>query len=158
MKKILTASLVAMMAVTAARADIASTKYVEDMTTATANTASSALASAKYELEGKITAEATARENADTALSGRIAAFEGDGVGSVTAQVKAVSDALDAYQTANDAAVADMDAAYKAGDTQIRTDFAAADATTLQTSIMSLRKTVSDTIVRCSRSRRWQTP
>lgn len=100
MKKILTASLVAMMAVTAANANIASTEYIADKVlggelstlSTTAKTvvpainelktavtdagsaASGALDAAKTELEGKITAEAEAREAADTALDGKITA------------------------------------------------------------------------------------
>lgn len=100
MKKILTASLVAMMAVTAANANIASTEYIADKVlggdlstlsttekkvvpainelktavTDAGSAASGALAEAKTELEGKITAEAGAREAADTALDGKITA------------------------------------------------------------------------------------
>ena len=95
MKKLLTVSLLAMMAVGTARADIASTSYAdkvaanaqsaaistaaEDAATK-ANTAetnakkaaSDALAAAKTELEGKITAETTRATNAETALGARI--------------------------------------------------------------------------------------
>ena len=47
-----------------------------------------------------ITAEATARQDADKLLSDRIAKFEGEGAGSVAAQVKAVADDLDAHKKA----------------------------------------------------------
>ena len=49
---------------------------------------------ADKDLAKKITDEATARTKADTALEKRIAAFEGDGAGSVAAQVGEVKDAL----------------------------------------------------------------
>ena len=45
-----------------------------------------------------ITAEATARQDADKLLSDRIAKFEGNGTGSVAAQVQAVKDALDTFK------------------------------------------------------------
>lgn len=102
MKKILTASLVAMMAVTAANANIASTEYIADKVlggdlstlsttekkvvpainelktavTDAGSAASGALAEAKTELEGKITAEKEAREAADTTLDGKITALD----------------------------------------------------------------------------------
>lgn len=102
MKKILTASLVAMMAVTAANANIASTEYITDKVlggelstlsttekkvvpainelktavTDAGSAASGALAAAKSELEGKITTEAGAREAADTELDGKITALD----------------------------------------------------------------------------------
>ena len=45
-----------------------------------------------------ITAEATARQDADKLLSDRIAKFEGNGTGSVAAQVQSVKDALDTFE------------------------------------------------------------
>ena len=109
MKKILTASLVAMMAVTAANANIASTEYIADKVlggelstlSTTAKTvvpainelktavtdagsaASGALDAAKTELEGKITAEAEAREAADTELDGKITALDNKTTGAL---------------------------------------------------------------------------
>lgn len=78
MKKILTASLVAIMAVTAANADIASTKYVDDAKSAALTTAAddatakanTALADAKsYADDAKAEAIQTAGTNADTKIN-----------------------------------------------------------------------------------------
>ena len=56
-----------------------------------------------------IAAETTARQNADKLLSDRIAKFEGEGDGSVTAQVKAVADDLKAHKEAQVTKEAEVD-------------------------------------------------
>lgn len=78
MKKILTASLVAMMAVTAANADIASTTYVTDQTGA----------SATGEFTFTDVAEGqTTLQGAVNAIAGAVAGLSGDGTGSVSEQI-----------------------------------------------------------------------
>ena len=56
-----------------------------------------------------IAAETTARQNADKLLSDRIAKFEGEGEGSVAAQVKAVADDLKAHKAAQVTKEAEVD-------------------------------------------------
>ena len=56
-----------------------------------------------------IAAETTARQNADKLLSDRIAKFEGEGEGSVAAQVKAVADDLKAHKEAQVTKEAEVD-------------------------------------------------
>ena len=78
MKKILTASLVAMMAVTAANADIASTTYVTDQTGASeAGTFTFTNAA-----QGQ-----TTLQGAVNAIAGAVAGLSGDGTGSVSEQI-----------------------------------------------------------------------
>ena len=132
MKKILTASLVAMMAVTAARADIASTGYVDTKATAAQTaaetTAAGALASAKTELEGKITAEETRATGVESGFATRIQALEaatGDGEGSVLADAKAYTDTE--VGKVNTALTTEVNRA-TAEEADIRADFATADA------------------------------
>ena len=72
MKKILTVSLVAVMAVSAAHANIASTKYVDDK-----ETALNAAIALKAD-SSTVTALETAYQQADTALDGRIDTLESD--------------------------------------------------------------------------------
>lgn len=78
MKKILTASLVAMMAVTAANADIASTKYVTDQTGASETGTFTFTNAAKDE---------TTLQGAVNAIAGAVASLSGNGTGSVSDQI-----------------------------------------------------------------------
>lgn len=80
MKKILTASLVAMMAVTAANADIASTKYVSDQTGST-------VAFKAGDFGTGIAKDATNLKAAVTAISDAVAGLSGNGTGSVGDQI-----------------------------------------------------------------------
>ncbi len=81
MKKILTVSLVAMMAVSAARADIASTAYVQ----------------------GAVGAETTLRENADTAIKNSIGTVSSTNMGTTASTVvTAIKEHSDAISDIND--------------------------------------------------------
>lgn len=81
MKKILTASLVAMMAVTAANAEIASTTYVSDQTGST-------VAFKAGDFGTGIAKDATNLKAAVTAISDAVAGLSGDGTGSVSDQIE----------------------------------------------------------------------
>jgi len=98
MKKILTVSLFAMMAVSAANAEIASTDYVGKQITATAGTLSNLTTTEKTNLVGAINELKDGMTTMD------------DGYGTV---IDELSSSFTSYQTSNDAAVA---AAKQAGD------------------------------------------
>ena len=80
MKKILTVSLVAIMAVSAARADIASVKYVDDTISATKTTIEQGVEAKNYatqeyvgtQIQGATNSITTAYGNADTALKNEL--------------------------------------------------------------------------------------
>ena len=98
MKKILTVSLFAMMAVSAANAEIASTDYVGKQITATAGTLSNLTTTERTNLVGAINELKDGMTTMD------------DGYGTV---IDELSSSFTSYQTSNDAAVA---AAKEAGD------------------------------------------
>ncbi len=116
MKKILTVSLFAMMAVSAANAEIASTDYVGKQLQPYSTTA---------QMEAYVSGELAVVNGNNTALSGRVDTLE-----SVVTAEGGVQDAVDAIEEAlaedgatgkaiadNAAAISAMDAAYKAADT-----------------------------------------
>lgn len=102
MKKILTASLVAMMAVTAANANIASTKYVDDRTGTATFTADSIKGSANLTAAVETLAGTVATNASDASAAANQALTD----------AKAYTDALENGAVAdNAAAIADMDLA-----------------------------------------------
>ena len=109
MKKILTASLVAMMAVTAARADIASTKYVDDADKVI--TDSIGVVPTGKTVVGMIGEAQTAATYDDTEVRGLIS----DNADAIAAEASRA----DTAEKANAQAIADMDTAYKAADTAL---------------------------------------
>ena len=115
MKKLLTVSLIAMMAVSAARADIASTGFVTDKTgdIATLSTTNkSSLTAAVNEVAG--IAGAAAKASDLTALQGTVTTLSGT-VGTNKATADKTQEDLDALE----ATVEGIDAAYKAADTTL---------------------------------------
>ena len=121
MKKILTASLVAMMAVTAARAEIASTQYVTSKVTSAQNTLQGSINT----VAGDLAAEVTRATGIEGGLDTRIQALEtktGDN-GATTQAIAAAQAAANNAQGEVDTlegVVADMDAAYQFADTTLQ--------------------------------------
>ena len=100
MKKILTVSLFAMMAVSAANADIASTDYVGNQITATAGTLTSLTTTEKGNLVGAI-----------NEVRGQLTSISEEQGGNLSAVEQSVSDLTDVVNA--------MDDAYKAADTAL---------------------------------------
>ena len=119
MKKLLTVSLVAMMAVSAARADIASTTYVDSKTgdiSTLETTNKTSLTAAVNEVAGIAGAAATA-ENL-SALQTTVSTLS-----STVGTNKAAADQTQADLDVLEETVADIDAAYKAADTTLTNKF-----------------------------------
>ena len=143
MKKILTVSLFAMMAVSAANADIASTDYVGKQITATAGTLTDLKTTAKGNLVAAINEVdanvGTVSFEANTPMSK--ATNLTDAIVAVNAQINAMSGELltDLQGSINELAgtVSGMDTAYKAADTALgnRLTTAEGDITALETSL-----------------------
>ena len=117
MKKILTASLVAMMAVTAARAEIASTQYVTSKVSSAQNTLQGSINT----VAGNLANEVTRATGVESGLDTRIEALEtASGAGGTTANaIAAAQAAADQAQDEVDnleGVVSAMDAAYKGAD------------------------------------------
>ena len=89
------------------------------------------LKQAKDYADTAVANEATAREAADDALSKRIATLEGNGEGSVAAQVNAVQEALDEFEEAQKAKEETQDNKIAALETIVGTEEDEADATTV---------------------------
>lgn len=146
MKKILTVSLVAMMAVTAANADIASTKYVDDRTgdiTGLTTTTKTSLTAAVNELNTTVTSLNTGASTGvatqiTNALKGATANDFSDGVKASLgkADTAVQTTAFETFKTDNSEAIADAK--------QEAIDAAALDATTKANAAESAAKTYAD--------------
>ncbi len=144
MKKILTVSLVAMMAVSAARADIASVAYVNRVSgqaqAGAEATAAEALASAKGELNNAIAlkADKTALDGLSTTVSGIDAAYKAadvalgqriDGLTGTGDQAAVTNETFDAFKEANTAAISKAQSdAIAAAKTETETQIAGLDS------------------------------
>ena len=122
MKKLLTVSLVAMMAVSAARADIASTDYVTDRTgdvaasTYVSGLANKTLTGAVSDLDSRVTAVKGTADAAATAAD--LTALQG-----TVSTNKAAADQTQASLEALAETVAGINTAYKAADTTLTNKF-----------------------------------
>ena len=130
MKKILTVSLVAIMAVSAARADIASVKYVDDsIKPVSESVATKAEAADLQALTTTVSDMDAAYKLADQGINTELAKkIDKTEVESTYATKQEVTDldvtALTNRVSANETAISAMDAAYKAADDAINADLA----------------------------------
>ncbi|MBR1953616.1 MAG: hypothetical protein IKA25_00895 [Alphaproteobacteria bacterium] len=142
MKKILTVSLFAMMAVSAANAEIASTDYVGKQLQPYSTTA---------QMQSYVSGELAVVNGNNTALSGRVDTLE-----SVVTAEGGVQDAVEAIEKAladdgatgkaiadNTAAITAMDAAYKAADAALETSLKSY-ADTAEADAIAAAKTAGD--------------